>query len=63
MKALPTVVPETTDVLTAATVAGATTTDGATYSFANASQTSALAPGDVIVGSPRLPSPRASSAR
>lgn len=52
VKALPTVVPETTDVLTEATLAGASTTDGATYAFTDASETSALAPGDVIVGEP-----------
>jgi hypothetical protein len=52
VRPLPTVVPETTDVLTDATLAGASTTDGATYAFADTSETSALAPGDVIVGEP-----------
>jgi hypothetical protein len=52
VKPLPTVVPDSTEVLSAATVAEATTGDGSTYSFADTSQTSALTSGDVIVGKP-----------
>lgn len=52
VKALPTVVPDTTEVLSAATVTGATTDDGSTYAFSDTSETSAPAPGDVIVGEP-----------
>ena len=52
VKALPTVVPDTTEVLSAATTAGASTADGATYAFTDTSETSALAPGDVLVGAP-----------
>ena len=48
VRPLPLVIPKTTDVLNAATVAGATTSDGSTYSFANTSQTSGLKRGDVM---------------
>ena len=52
VRALPIVVPKTTEVLDTATVAGASTADGASYSFTDTSQTGDLAPGDVIVGRP-----------
>jgi hypothetical protein len=52
VKALRTVVPKTTSVLNSTTVAGASTADGVTYSFANTGQTSGLDAGDVIVGRP-----------
>jgi Tfp pilus assembly protein FimT len=60
---LATIVPTTTQVLSAATVAGASTADGSTYDFTDTSQTDGLAPGDVIVAAPVPPSPRASFAR
>ena len=48
----PLVVPETTKVLEPEVVAGITTADGETFVFSNLTETSALAPGDVIVGEP-----------
>ena len=48
----PTVIPQTTEVLSPATLAGAATADGSTYTFANAAQTADLAPGDVMIGEP-----------
>ena len=52
VKRLPTVVPKTTEVLTNATLAGASTTDSSTFHFTNTSETSGVAPGDVLVGQP-----------
>jgi hypothetical protein len=52
VKAPPPVVPATTKVLSAATVAGASTSDGVTYTFTNTKQTVDLAPGDVLVARP-----------
>ena len=49
---LATVVPDTTEVLPPATVGGAASTDGSTYTFANSADTAAMKPGDVIVGEP-----------
>jgi uncharacterized protein YfaP (DUF2135 family) len=52
VKAVRTVVPKTTSVLNSTTVAGASTSDGVTYSFSNTGQTSSLDAGDVIMGRP-----------
>lgn len=52
VRPLPLVIPKTTDVLSAASVASASTTDGSTYTFTDTSQTGSLKPGDVIVGAP-----------
>ena len=54
----PTVIPQTTKVLSGATVADATTLDGSTYTFTDTSQTAGLAPGDVIVGKPDASQPQ-----
>jgi hypothetical protein len=48
----PLVIPATTEVLPQSTVAGATTPDGSTYTFASPAQTAGLQPGDVIIGEP-----------